>query len=221
MKKPLLFLLFVIATDLAFFGYGVYAATTSITVNGSDTLTAICAKLTIPPVQPPAPSPAPTPSPTPPPVTSGSKSLRNVYLTFYAPQDNTPTGSTRIDLGGHVGTLGGDCTYNNPTTIAVGYSLAGGKETDDFAYGTKFYVPSLQCYFSALDQCGDTSSPQTQPCHQLHSSKADNNAPAGATLWLDAYEGPNNACENDLTDLYSIIENPVAGLPVKVGNICN
>jgi len=179
------------------------------------------------PVTHPSPSPTPTlspaPSPTPnplPPPDSTSISLNNVYLTFYSEADNTPANSNRTDLGSHTGTLGGDCSYNNPTTIAVGFSLAGGKETDDFAYSTKFYVPKLQCYFVAADQCGDGNSPQTQPCHQLHSSNPKNNAPAAATLWMDGYEGPNNSCEDNLTDLYSVIENPIAGLPVKMGNIC-
>jgi len=175
-----------------------------------------------PPVVTPPPPPVTPPPPVvpPPPSTSGSIALDNTYLTFYSEADNTPKGSNRIDLGGHTGTLGGDCTYQNPTTIAVGFSLAGGTETDDFAYGTKFYVPALQCYFVAADQCGDGPSPQTQPCHQLHSSNPNKNAPAAAQRWLDAYEGPNNSCEDALTDLYSVIENPVAGLPVKQGFIC-
>lgn len=173
------------------------------------------------PAPPPSPTPPPIiPPPVVPPVTGNSVALDNTYLTFYSEADNTPAGSSETDLGGHTGTLGGDCSYNNPTTIAVGFSLAGGKETDDFAYGTKFYVPTLQCYFVAADECGDGSSPQTQPCHQLHSSNANNNAPAGATLWLDGYEGPNNSCEDALTNIYSVIENPIAGLPVKTGFIC-
>lgn len=179
------------------------------------------------PAPKPSPTPAPTPSPVPPPApipaptgNGSSIALESVYLTAYAPQDNTPTGSTRIDLGGHTSNLSGDCSYNNPTTIAVGFSLVGGKEIDDFAYGTKFYVPKLGCYFVAADQCGDGNSPQTQPCHQLHSSVAENNAPAGATLWMDMYEGPNNSCEDALTDLYSVIENPLPGLPVDTGFLC-
>lgn len=216
MKKPLLFLLFVIATDLAFFGYGVYAATTSITVNGSDTLTAICAKLTIPPVQPPTPNPAPTPSPTPPPpVTSGSeKILSNTFTTAYSNYDNTPRGSNATDLAGIHGTTGGTGTYADPITLAVGISIINGKEIPDFPYGTKFYVPNVRRYFSSRDACGDGSTPQNSACHK----------PEQGSLQLDLFiGGPNTSavlgCEDALTDIHTVIQNPASNYAVVPGAI--
>jgi hypothetical protein len=197
------------------------AATASITANASDTLAAICARLAgvvVPPVVTPPVVPPVTPPVTPPvvPPTTGGISLSNVYITGYADGDNTPPGSPETYLNGISGTAKGDCTYNNPTTMAVGHVITNGKDVGDFAYGTKFYVPELQCYFSAQDTCGDGPTPQNQPCHSLKT------ADKGATLWLDAYVGPKGtaSCEEAMTKLYSVVQNPVAGLPVKQGNIC-
>lgn len=200
-------------------GIVVHAATTSVTISPTDTLAAICAKLVAPvtpPVPPPVPSPAPPPTPTPPPPIGGV-SLSSVYITGYADGDNTPPGSPVTFLNGIDGVAKGDCTYANPTTMAVGHVITKGQDIGDFAYGTKFYVPALKCYFSAQDTCGDGPSPQTQPCHSLKT------ADKGATLWLDAYVGPKGtaSCEDAMTKLYSVIQDPLSGLPVKKGNICN
>lgn len=220
MKKYLPF--FLVAAAL-FGALEVYAASTSITVTSTDTLASICAKL-VAPVTPPAPAPSPSPvpppapAPTPPaPPPVGGTSLSFVYITGYADGDNTPPGSPVTFLNGITGVAGGNCTYANPTTMAVGHVITNGQDIGDFAYGTKFYVPELKCYFSAQDTCGDGPSPQSQPCHSLKT------ADKGATLWLDAYVGPKGtaSCEDAMTKLYSVIENPVSGLPVKQGNICN
>ncbi len=191
----------------------VYALSTAVTLHPGDTTTISCVSAA-PTTSPPSPPP---PTPVPPPITTGSISRSNVYVTGYADGDNTPPGSPVTFLNGITGVAKGDCTYNNPTTMAVGHVITNGNDVGDFAYGTKFYVPALQCYFSAQDTCGDGPSPQTQPCHSLKS------ADKGATLWLDAYVGPKGSatCEDAMTKLYSVVENPVAGLPVKTGNICN
>ena len=171
---------------------------------------------TPPPTQTPPP-PVPPPVPTPPP-TSGEIILTNVYTTGYANFDNTPAGSNATDLGGHSGTTGGNGTYSNPTTVAVGGSIINGKEIDDFPYGTIFYVPSLEKYFKATDFCGDGNTPQNQPCHSLAQ------APKGATLWLDLWVGGGSAnqssCEDAMTQLRTVYENPPSNLPVIAGEIC-
>ena len=127
--------------------------------------------------------PTPTPPPVTPPPTGSEIILTNVYTTGYANADNTPAGSDETDLGGHTGITGGNGTYTDPTTVAVGGSIINGVEIDDFPYGTIFYVPAFQKYFIATDFCGDGNSPQTQPCHDLAQ------APKGATLWLDLWVG--------------------------------
>lgn len=170
------------------------------------------------PVPTPAPSPAPAPSPVPVPTpipapTSGSSiGLENVYLTGYGDLDNTPPGSPVVDLDGHHGVAGGDCTYNNPTTLAVGHVITNGNDKGDFAYGTKFYVPKLQCYFVAQDSCGDGQTPQNKACH----------TPEEGSLQLDLYTGHSATefCESQMTAIYSVIQNPIAGLPIKSGDIC-
>lgn len=163
----------------------------------------------------------PTKPPVPPVVVpSGSETtLSNVYTTGYSSYDNTPKGSTAIFLNGISGNAGGDGTYANPTTLAVGHSIIGGKDIGDFAYGTLFYVPKFEKYFVAQDSCGDGSSPQTQPCHNLAT------ADKGATLWLDLYVGASTSkavltCEDNMTGLNTVIENPASTYPVVVGNIC-
>lgn len=180
------------------------------------------------PVPTPVP-PTPTPQPVPTPIVNGSESiLTNVYTTGYANYDNTPRGSTEVDLGGHKGTTGGNGTYANPTTLAVGGSIINGKEVDDFAYGTIFYVPNLRKYFIATDFCGDGNSPQTQPCHDL--TVPSDAAPKGTTLWVDLFVGGGSAkqdtCESDITpagssDLRTVIENPPSNLAVVAGDICS
>lgn len=157
-----------------------------------------------------------------PPVTppSGSETtLSNVYTTGYSSYDNTPKGSLETDLDGISGQAGGNGTYANPTTLAVGHQIINGKDVGDFAYGTLFYVPTFEKYFAAQDSCGDGGSPQTQPCHSL------SQAPKGATLWLDLFVGASTsksvlACEDNHTGLNTVIENPVSTYPVVVGNIC-
>lgn len=192
------------------------AATVNISVSGSDTLSAICTRL-VSPVSPTTPTP-PVVVVTPPVGTKGNSiSLSNVYITGYADGDNTPPGSPVTDLDGHHGVAGGDCTYSNPTSMAVGHVITNGVDKGDFAYGTIFYVSNVNkgggCYFKAVDTCGDGSNPQNGPCHK----------PEQGSLQLDAYVGPKGtaSCEESMTKLYNVIQNPLPGLPVKQGNICN
>lgn len=172
------------------------------------------------PTPPPPQTPPPTvPPPVSPPTTNPSEIiLNNVYTTGYANADNTPAGSNAKNLGGHSGTTGGNGTYLNPTTVAVGGSIINGKEIDDFPYGTIFYVPNLRKYFIATDFCGDGNSPQTQPCHSL------SQAPKGATLWIDLFVGGGSAnqssCEDAMTGLNTVIENPAPNYAVVSGDIC-
>lgn len=168
--------------------------------------------------KPPTHTPPPvTPPPVTPPPTGSTVTLKNVYTTGYSSYDNTPRGSLNVDLDGHHGQAGGDGTYAHPTTLAVGHSIINGKDVPDFPYGTMFYVPNLKKYFSAQDTCGDGNMPQNGPCHSL------SQAPKGATLWLDLYVGPSTSsgvlsCENAITALHTVIENPQQGLPVVAGN---
>lgn len=167
-----------------------------------------------PPVVVPTP-PVPTPS-TPPVVVSGAPGeLRFVaYTTGYAALDNTPRGSTQIDLGGHSGNAGGTGTYADPITLAVGHSIINGVDIGDYPYGTKFYVPNLRKYFAATDSCGDGNTPQNGPCHTGFSGH----------VWLDIYVGGSlqNAvlsCEDSITDLHLVIENPASTYLVVPGAV--
>lgn len=157
------------------------------------------------------------------PPTTGEIVHLNTYTTGYANHDNTPRGSTETDLGGHQGVTGGTGTYANPVTVAVGGSIINGKEVDDFAYGTIFYVADLRKYFKATDFCGDGNTPQNQPCHNLHAS--GNSAPTGATLWIDLFVGGGSAtednCESAITALHTVIENPASNYAVVAGDICS
>lgn len=177
----------------------------------------------VPPVTPPVP-PTPSPVPPPPPVTppvtppstGGSITLTNVFITGYADGDNTPPGVPDVDLDGHHGVAGGDCTYANPTTMAVGHVITNGNDKGDFAYGTKFYVADMKggpCYFVAQDTCGDGNTPQNGACHK----------PEEGSLQLDAYVGHNGSasCEESMTTQHTVIQNPPAGLAAVAHNICN
>ena len=103
---------------------------------------------------------------TPTPVQTLGETRFEAYNTLYASGDNTPAGSTQIDLGGHSGNAGGTGTYTDPITLATGGSVINGKEVDDYPYGTEFYIPAFRKYFIATDFCGDGASPQNEPCHK-------------------------------------------------------
>ena len=207
-----------------------FAAITSYTTHGGDTIAKVASKLNETPAEFVAAYPNAvlqrgqtftsgivTP-PVVPPVAPGEIILNNVYTTGYANADNTPAGSNATNLGGHSGVTGGNGSYASPTTVAVGGSIIGGKEVDDFPYGTIFYVPNLRKYFVATDFCGDGNSPQNQPCHSLAQ------APKGATLWIDLFVGGGSAnegnCESAMTGLNTVVENPPANLAVVTGDIC-
>lgn len=170
----------------------------------------------------PPPVSAPSPKPTPPPVVvppvsipPSSGEIRFVaYTTGYAALDNTPRGSTQIDLGGHSGNAGGTGTYQDPITLAVGHSIINGVDIGDYAYGTKFYVPNLRKYFTASDTCGDGSTPQNGPCHTGFQGH----------VWLDLYVGASLqsavfSCEDSITDLHLVIENPASNYNVVPGAV--
>jgi hypothetical protein len=162
------------------------------------------------------PTPLPTPTPTPP-TTSGNEIRFTAYNTLYASGDNTPAGSTQIDLGGHSGNAGGTGTYNDPITLAVGGSLASGSEVDDYPYGTKFYIPAFRKYFIAEDFCGDGSAPQNEPCHKSE-------MPGYSQLDLYAGDAGGSGvldCEDSLTGTHLMIENPASNYAVVPGPIYN
>ena len=175
-----------------------------------------------PPVVTPPPPPVIPPPVVPPPATpppnSGEIVLNNVYNTFYGWPDNTPAGAVTT-IQGVNGTAGGTGTFTDPITMATGFSLAGGKETDDYAAGTKFYDPNLRKYFVIGDTCGDGSSPQTEPCHVSEIK---------GTIQLDSWVGGQGlsssgtlACEDTLTRVGVLIENPKSTYAVVVGPVYN
>lgn len=157
----------------------------------------------------------------PPPPSTGEIIHKNVYNTGYGWPDNTPAGGD-ISNGVIHTSAGGTGTYADPITVAVGHSIIGGKDILDFAAGTKFYSYNLKRYFIVEDTCGDGNSPQNGACHSLQQ------APAGATLWLDVWVGGQGlskagtlACEDAITALHTFVENPVSTYPVQTGPIYN
>lgn len=166
--------------------------------------------------------PATLPPPPVVPPTTGEIVIKNVYTTSYGWPDNTPAG-TNTTIQGVSGKAGGDGTYANPITIATGYSLAGGKETDDYAAGTIFYDPNLRKYGIIGDTCGDGNSPQTEACHKSEIAN---------TIQLDLWAGGTSAnttkasdpltkCEDAITRTGTLIENPASNYAVVVGPIFN
>lgn len=168
------------------------------------------------PVQPPTATPPVVTTPGVPTPSTGE--VRFIaYNTLYASGDNTPAGSTQIDLGGHSGNAGGTGTFTNPVTLAVGGSVINGKEIDDYAYGTKFYIPAFRKYFVATDFCGDGASPQNEPCH-----KSEEPGKPQLDLYAGNASGSGvNKCEDALTGDHLMIENPSANYIVVSGSIYN
>jgi hypothetical protein len=151
-------------------------------------------------------------------INNGQEQRFNAYLTGYSYWDNTPPGSAAIARPVIHRRAGGTGTYNDPTTIAVGHSIVGGRQTLDFAEGTIFYIGAIQKYVIVEDVCGDGPTPQNGPCHS-----GRNGLP-----WLDIYVGGRRAgqgvadeCMRRITAVHSFIINPQRGYPVIAGELAN
>jgi hypothetical protein len=175
------------------------------------------------------PSPSPTATQTTPPA-SNERVITNAYVTGYTYYDNTPPGTAQIayeDVRPATTGAGGSGTFANPITIAVGHvKNAQGVSTPDYPKGTVFYVPNVRRYFIVEDLCGDGATPQNIPCHNLDAP--GNDAPAGATtwvdIWLDGRTGTATAadnCANKITKLQTIVQNPASNYAVVTGPVAN
>lgn len=168
----------------------------------------------------PPPIVTPPPIPTPPPVTppTSGEVRFTAYITGYGYPDNTPKNSATICCSVIHSTAGGTGTFADPITIAVGHTISGGKDTLDYPAGTKFYMPNLRRYFIVEDACGDGNTPQNGPCHTGYQGHP----------WLDIWVGGVGftssgtvACEDAITDLHLLIENPSPSYPVVIGQVYN
>jgi len=138
------------------------------------------------------------------------------YITGYSYWDNTPVGSAAIALPVVHNSAGGQGTYNDPITLAVGHSINGGVSKPDVPAGTRFYLERLQKYAIVEDVCGDGATPQNGPCHTGHEGHP----------WFDLYIGGAKvtaqtaaACARSITDLQTVIMNPLPTLPVAAGEV--
>lgn len=168
----------------------------------------------IPTPKPPAPVPTPIPVP---PVVQGGETRFIAYTTGYGYPDNTPAGNAISNPIIHSG-AGGTGTYADPITLAVGHSITNGKDTLDYTAGSKFYVPNLRKYFIVEDTCGDGSQPQNGPCHTGY------NGHPWVDLWVggtSATKSATLACEDTITDLHEVIENPASNYAVVTGPVFN
>lgn len=149
--------------------------------------------------------------------------VKTVYTTAYTWYDNTPPRSVAVDYPVLHKTAGGAGTYADPVTIAVGHSLATGKDVLDYPAGTRIYLPDVRRYFIVEDSCGDGNDPQDGPCHQ-----GANVAGSGSTIWLDLWIGGQGAtpatmrsCASRITDgngkLHTAVFNPAPDYVVAPG----
>lgn len=166
---------------------------------------------------------------------SPETTISTAYTTAYGYGDNTPASNEISNPTVH-SVASGTGTYADPVTVAVGHSITNGVDTLDYAAGTRFYVPNVQKYFVAEDTCGDGATPQNIGCHKLFGTANGNDAPAGATKWIDLWVGgrstdtyavgsPLYNCEEAVTsnaangDLHKIIVNPANNYKVTSGDI--
>jgi hypothetical protein len=160
----------------------------------------------------------PAPAPTPPILNAalGTEVRFKAYLTSYTYWDNTPPGSADISHPVIHSKAGGTGTYKDPITLAVGHSMATGKDVLDYPAGTKFYIPNLRKYFIVEDTCGDGNSPQNGPCHTGH------NGTPWLDMWIDGASGTSstsNTCAEVLTETHLVIKNPSSLYPVSPGAV--
>ncbi|MET1086308.1 MAG: hypothetical protein ABWY04_04175 [Arthrobacter sp.] len=179
------------------------------------------------PVAAPAPVPAvlavaPKPKPAPAPAVSPSSSeqiIHTAYTTAYTWHDNTPAGSTEISHPVLHQTAGGTGTYQDPITIAVGHSLATGKDVLDVPAGTRIYLPDVRRYFIVEDTCGDGNDPENGPCHQGTNVDGSN-----STIWIDMWIGGqsmsasgSSQCAGNVTAVNTAVFNPASNYAVAPG----
>ena len=151
--------------------------------------------------------------------TSSERIVNTVYTTAYTWHDNTPVGSAEISNPILHKTAGGTGTFNDPVTIAVGHSLATGKDVLDFPAGTRIYLPDVRRYFIVEDTCGDGNDPENGPCHQGTNADGTN-----STLWLDLWIGGQSMnasgadnCAGKVTDVHTAVFNPASNYAVAAG----
>jgi hypothetical protein len=150
------------------------------------------------------------------PTASTEKSF-TAYVTGYTYYDNTPPGSAAISNPVLHSRAGGTGTYDDPITVAVGHSLASGRDVLDYPAGTRFYLQYLKRYFIVEDTCGDGSRPENGPCH-VHPS----NVTAWLDIWVDGQGGSENAatsCAERITGNEPVILNPGRGHTVVAGAV--
>jgi hypothetical protein len=194
------------------------ASSNIVTVKTPDCSSGTTTAQTPPPVtQPTTPSPTPNPVPTPTPAPSNNEKTFSAYITGYGWPDNTPP-SAEISNPVIHSLAGGTGTFTDPITIAVGHSITSGKDTLDYPAGTKFYIPALQRYFITEDTCGDGNAPQNGPCHTGFQGKPWLDAWVGGTL---AQTAATLACEDKITGIHTVIQDPAANYVVSAGAVFN
>ncbi|MFC9350496.1 hypothetical protein [Arthrobacter sp. NPDC057013] len=161
----------------------------------------------------------PKPAPAPVQPASSEKIVNTAYTTAYTWHDNTPVGSASISHPVLHRTAGGTGTYADPITIAVGHSLATGKDVLDFPAGTRIYLPDVRRYFIVEDTCGDGNDPENGPCHQGTNAQGTN-----STLWIDMWIGGQSVdaagadnCAGRVTDVHTAVFNPASNYVVAPG----
>jgi len=172
------------------------------------------------PALPAAPHAAVAPAaPAPAAQSSAERVVTTTYTTAYTWYDNTPAGSATISHPVLRTTAGGKGTYEEPITIAVGHSLATGKDVLDFPAGTRIYLPDVRRYFIVEDTCGDGNDPQNGPCHQGANANGTN-----STIWIDMWiggqgvsAGAADECAGRVTNVNTAVFNPAANYAVAPG----
>lgn len=146
----------------------------------------------------------------------GTEERFTAFVTGYGYWDNTPPGSAEISRPVVHRKAGGTGTYADPVTIAVGHVIENGRQTLDFAPGTRFYIQRLRKYAIVEDVCGDGHRPQDGPCHTGYKGHP----------WLDIYIGGGdltashtNSCARQITALQEIVMHPRPDYPVHAGEI--
>lgn len=155
-----------------------------------------------PPVTQPATTGAPITSPPTSPPSGNEIRLPGTYTTGYDYADNNPPGSAQISHPGLHSEAAGTGTYADPITVAVDH-LSGGK--DQFAPGTRFYVPNLRAYLIAEDTTGETA-PGT-----VH-----------LDVWVDGRTSSVSSafdCMSHITGHYLVVQNPAPNYAVIAGSL--
>lgn len=137
-------------------------------------------------------------------ISSKGETRTTAWITGYTFWDNSPPASAAIARPVIHDEAGGIGTYEDPITMAVGWSNSGWY----YAPGTRIYLEDMQKYAVVEDLCGACKTNRKGRTHMDIYVGGETTSPRKA-----------NNCAMSITRVQSIILHPAPGYPVQPGEL--